>query len=301
MVSNPVIQFQRLSKRFRNNTVLHDLSFAVYPGQIVGLVGPNSAGKTTLLKHIFGMLLPTKGQCKVFGTPAQSLSSQQLSSIGFVQQESELMPWMRGTEIIAYVAAHYPNWNHDLCQHLVTLFELDLHQKIKILSPGQRQKLSILLAVSSEPSVLILDEPCAALDPLARQHFLELLLDQLQDGQRTIVISSHILSDIEKVIDHLLMVDRGILLKNCSLDELREDYTKLELTCLAGELPADLPFKQVFAYERFGNRAILKLRRFDLTLGDISNRLNCEVVEHPLSLEEIYPLVLSESQPIHAH
>ena len=295
--SEPLIEVNALVKSFNDQKVLNNLSFKIEPGHIVGLVGPNSSGKSTLLRHFIGMYLPTQGRCLTFGAEAAGLTPDQLSDIGYVHQETELMSWMSCREIINYVAAHYETWNKDLEKHLVDLFNLNLKQKIGLMSPGQRQKLSILLAASFEPKLLILDEPASALDPVSRKQFLELLLDMLQDPGKTVIISSHILNDIEKVIDHILVLDEGRLLKNGNFDDLQEDYVRLELISLNDDLPTPLPFRHVFSCEQRGGHALLTMRRSDLTHEEIKSRLNCQVIQHPLSFEEIYPLILEESHP----
>ena len=292
-----LVQVRSLEKRFGERDVLRDINFQIETGHIIGLVGPNSGGKSTLLRHLIGMYLPTRGNCLTLGVEAADLEPDQLSKIGYVHQEAELMSWMSGKEIINYVAAHYQTWNRDLEKHLVALFDLDLKQKAGTMSPGHRQKLSILLAAAFEPTLLILDEPASALDPIARKLFLELLSDILQDDRRSIIISSHILNDIEKVIDHILVLDKGRLLKDCCFDDLREDYVKLELISLDGGLPPTLPFRDTFSCQQDGGHAIVTMRRSDLSLEEIKNRLQCEVIQHPLSFEEIYPMILEEHMP----
>ena len=292
-----LIEIETLSKSFAGQKALNQIQLTINPGHIVGLVGPNSSGKSTLLRHLIGMLLPDKGSCRVFGTKASHLSQDQLSRIGYVHQEAELLTWMRCREHIRYVAAHYSSWNPAIESRLIDLFELDLTQKVGTMSPGQRQKLSILLAASFEPDLLILDEPAAALDPLARRQFLELMLEILQDPQKTILISSHILSDIEKVIDHVVFLHQGDILKDCQLDDLREEYVRLELISHQGDLPDQLPFRDMFSREQQGGRALLTLKRPELDHAEIMARLNCQVIQHPLTFEEIYPLILKEARP----
>ena len=294
---NLVFDVRALQKEFDGRTVLNNVNFQMEPGHIVGLIGPNSSGKSTFMRLLIGMYLPTRGTCKTFGEDAAALSSDHLSRIGYVHQEAELMGWMSCREIIRYVAAHYPTWNKDLENHLLELFRLNPNQKVGLMSPGHRQMLSILLAASFEPQLLILDEPASALDPIARKQFLELLLDILQDERRTVLISSHILSDIEKVIDHILVIDHGRILKDCNFDDLREEYVKLELVSLAGDLPENLPFRHVFSCEQRGGHALITMKQSDLSHDEIKARLNCQVIHHPLSFEEIYPLILEEASP----
>ncbi len=296
-----LIEVKGLAKSFDGNRVLHDLNFQVESGHIIGLVGPNSAGKSTLLRHLIGMVLPTRGSCRTLGIEAAELGPEQLCNIGYVHQEGELINWMSCNEIINYAAAHYKSWNRDLEKRLVETFQLDRKQKVGVMSPGNRQKLSILLAAAFEPKLLILDEPASALDPIARVQFMELLLDILQDNKKTVLISSHILSDIEKVIDHILVLDDGRLRKNCSFDDLREDYVKLELISLDGDLPETLPFRHVFSCERTRGHAMVTMRRSELSLDEISSRLNSEIISHPLSFEEIYPLIFQETDTVASH
>lgn len=291
----PMIHVDSLCKRYDEAEVLHRICFEIGAGHIVGVVGPNSSGKSTLLRHLVGLTLPSGGSCQTFGVEASRLSPQQLSQIGYVHQEAELLGWMRCKELIRYTAAHYPTWNLEIEKHLIDLFQLDLHKKVCKMSPGQRQMLSILLASCYEPKLLILDEPAAALDPVARIRFLELLLEMLHDGDRTIVISSHILSDIEKIIDHVLILDDGNLREACPFDELLEAYVRLELISVDGDLPPRLPFSNMFSCQQQGPRAIITMKRPDMTDEEIGARLNCQVMHHPLSFEEIYPLTLAKN------
>ena len=162
------------------------------PRRIIGLLGANGSGKSTLLRHMIGLYPPSAGQCVTFGVDAAKLSPAELGRIGYVHQEGELLEWMKVSQLIRYAAAYYPTWNHDLEAEYIRDFELPLKQRIGSLSPGQRQKVAILLAIGFEPELLILDEPAAGLDPIARSDFLDLLLKIIQDGNRTIIISSHI-------------------------------------------------------------------------------------------------------------
>lgn len=290
----PMVEIKALSKLFNGQRVLDRLNLQLDPGHIVGLVGPNGSGKSTLLRHLIGMVLPSQGSCETFGVEAAQLGPEQLSRIGYVHQEAQLMSWMSCGEIIRYTAAHYATWNEAIEARLLDVFELDRKQRVGHMSPGQRQKLSILLAASFEPQLLLLDEPASALDPLSRRHFLELIMEILLDDQKTVVISSHILSDIEKVIDRILILDEGRLLKNCPFDDLREDYVKLELISHSGDLPEVLPFGQLFAREQRGGHALVTMKRSDLSHDEIKARLHCQVNQLPLSFDEIYPLILQE-------
>jgi ABC-2 type transport system ATP-binding protein len=154
--------------------------------------------------------------------------------------------------------------------------------------------LAILLAIGPEPDLLLLDEPAAALDPLARQRFLDLLLAIIQDPKRTVLISSHILSDVEKVIDHVIILDRGEVCRDVNLDELQQEFVKLRITALRGDLPDPLPLQDLLTCQRNGSEALAIVRaRPGQELDHIAQEMGSTLDELPLSLEELYGLVLS--------
>jgi ABC-2 type transport system ATP-binding protein len=288
-----VASISGLIKTFDEVRALDGVDLELEPGHIVGLVGSNSAGKSTLLRHLVGIYLPTQGSVRVFGVDADKLTDRELARIGYLHQEGQLLDWLSTEDLIRYVAAHYSTWNRELERTLIVKFELDRNANVGALSPGQRQKLGILLAVGFEPELLLLDEPASALDPIARKHFLGLLLEIIQDQRRTIVISSHILSDIEKVIDHVLVMDRGKLLRNCTFDDLLEEYVKLEIRSLNGALPDPLPLAAL-SIERDSTRAIAIARRGALDCATLGGEINARIEPRAMTLEEIYPLVLGE-------
>jgi ABC-2 type transport system ATP-binding protein len=293
----PIIRIENLFKSFYEVRALDDVSLTIHPGRIVGLVGANGGGKSTLLRTIVGLYLPDKGSCTTFGREAGKLRPEDLARIGYVHQEGELIDWMTVDQMVRYVAAYYPGWNADLEERYRSRFDVDGGRRVGVLSPGERQKLAILLAIGFEPELLILDEPAAALDPIARQRFLDLLLDIIQDEGRTILISSHILSDIEKVIDHVLILDRGAILRDRGFDELREEFNRVRLTSLNGPLPDELRFEGLLACERSGAEALLTLRAVSRpALEAAAGRIHCAVETLPLAFEEIYRLVIEEER-----
>ncbi len=294
MRAEPVVRIDGLHKQFDCGTVLRNVSLDIHTGSIVGLLGANGAGKSTLIRHIVGLYLPDGGSCSTLGCDAAKLRPRDLARIGYVHQEGTLVPWMTVEQILRYVATYYPTWNEELEQDYLSEFELDTGAIVGDLSPGQRQMLAILLAIGSEPELLLLDEPAAALDPLARRRFLDLLLGIIQDPTRTILVSSHILSDVEKVIDHVVILDRGEIRRDLRLDELQQEFVKLRITALRDELPDPLPLPDVLTCQRDCGEAIVVLRagpdlRPELAAREMGGAL--DVV--PLSLEEIYGLVLS--------
>ncbi len=289
-----MVRMQDLSKRFGAIQALNRVDLEIEQGRIVGLLGANGAGKSTLLRHIIGLYLPDRGQCTTLGCPAAKLGPAELARIGYVHQEGELIDWMTAAQLIRYVSVYYSNWNKDLEEKLVDQFEISPKSRVGSLSPGQRQRLAILIAICFEPELLILDEPAAALDPLARAQFLDLLLQMIQEPGRTIVISSHILSDVEKVIDHAVIMKAGRIVADAGFDELREKYCRVHLTALTGSLPDKLDFPNILETQRNESEATLTIQ--DLPPERIeaaAERLGCQAEIQPLPLEDIYRIIVA--------
>jgi ABC-2 type transport system ATP-binding protein len=291
----------KVCKRFGKIKALDKIDLEIYTGRIIGLLGANGAGKSTLLRHIIGLYLENEGQCVTFGCIAGKLGPAELGRIGYVHQEGELLDWMTVRQFIRYVSAYYPNWNHELEEKYIEDFEISTRARVGSLSPGQRQRLSILLAIGFEPELLILDEPAAALDPVARAQFLDLLaqfldllLQIIQAENRTIIISSHILSDVEKVIDHAVIMKEGHILLDCSFDELRERFCQVRISALGKELPAELPFENVLHCKRSDGQAILTVQDCPREkLQEQAKSLDCWIEIETLPLEDIYKIVVS--------
>jgi len=289
----PIVEIRGIIKEFNEKKALDNVDLDIYPGRIIGLLGPNGSGKSTLIRHMIGLYLPTKGSCATFGCDAAKLGPKELARIGYVHQEGELLDWMTTGQLIRYVSAYYHNWNKALEQRYVHDFELGLDARVGALSPGQRQKLAILLAIGHNPDLLILDEPASALDPIARAQFLDLLLKIIQQEGKTILISSHILSDVEKIIDHVIIMRAGRIISDHSFDDLRERYMRVRLTSLNKSLPEKLPFDRVLSCQRNNGLAVMTLAEPCIeTIKSHAEALNCIVDIHPLPLEDIYKVVM---------
>ena len=169
MNNTPIISVKNLTKLFGSVRAIDNLSLDIYPGQIIGLMGANGGGKSTLIRHWIGLYLPDSGTCTTFGVEAKKLGPHELARIGYVHQEGKLIDWMSVAKLIRYVSAYYPNWNKDIEARYLEEYELDPKAHAGKLSPGQRQMLAVLLAICFEPELLILDEPAAAMDPCPPQ------------------------------------------------------------------------------------------------------------------------------------
>jgi ABC-2 type transport system ATP-binding protein len=222
-MSETILTIEKLVKRFDSLAVLQGISAEVHRGDVVGILGLNGAGKTTLIETALGFALPDEGAVKLFGQSSSAIQNEAIKHrVGFVPQQDELLETLKGSEFLALIARFYRNWNHDLIARLARDWDVPLAKPARKLSVGQRQKLSILAALGHEPDLIVLDEPVASLDPLARRAFLQELIDIVTDGDRTILFSTHIVSDLERIANRVWILKDGELVVDEALDNLKE-------------------------------------------------------------------------------
>ena len=201
----PLLEAEGLSKRYGRHGALSDCDVSIPAGRVAGLVGPNGAGKTTLLQLAVGLLEPTSGSIRVLGRrPAED--SAQLARVGFVAQETPTYSNLTVAQHLAMGEALNPGWDGVLARARLERLGLDLRQKAGSFSGGQRAKLALTRAVGKRPELLILDEPVASLDPLARREFLQGLMETVAEHHTGVVVSSHLISDLERVCDYLVVL-----------------------------------------------------------------------------------------------
>ena len=202
---NTVIQASGLGKAYRRTWALRDCSLAIPEGHVVGLVGPNGAGKTTLLRLATGMLMPTRGTITVLGE-RPAAGPAQLARVGFVAQDTAVYARLTVADHLRLGAWLNPGWDDDLARQRIGQLTLDPKQRAGSLSGGQRAQLALTLAMAKRPELLILDEPVASLDPLARREFLQGLMEAVAEQRLSVVLSSHLVADLERVCDYLVVL-----------------------------------------------------------------------------------------------
>jgi ABC-2 type transport system ATP-binding protein len=227
--SEIVIDIAYLTRRFGANTALDQVSLKVPRGVVFGLVGANGAGKTTLIKHILGLLRATSGLVRVFGRDPIADPAGVLGRIGYLSEENDLPGWMRVGEMMRYVRAFYPDWDDLYAQELCRAFELNPSARVKHLSKGQRARAGLLIALAYRPELLVLDEPSSGLDPLVRRDILGAIIRTIAEEGRTVLFSSHLLDEVERVSDHVAMLHQGRVAFCGDLDELRATHHRLTL------------------------------------------------------------------------
>jgi ABC-2 type transport system ATP-binding protein len=200
-----VIETQGLGKRYRRLWALADCTLSIPAGRVVGLVGPNGAGKSTLLNLAAGLLAPTAGAIEVLGSPPPA-SPAQLARVGFLAQDAPVYAGLSVAEHLKLGARLNPGWDAEFARGRIEWLGLDPSQKAGKLSGGQRAQLALTLAIAKRPELLILDEPVASLDPLARREFLEDLMEATAEREFSMVLSSHLMADLERVCDYLVVL-----------------------------------------------------------------------------------------------
>ena len=231
MAEPSIIETIDLRKEYGGVHALSGVSLQVAPGAIYGLLGRNGAGKTTTIKLLLGMARATSGQARVFGLPvdAQDASVEIRRRTGFVGEDKDLYDYMNVEEMIRFTAAFYPRWRRDLEQRYLRAFDLPAGRKIKALSRGTRTKLALLLALCRGAELLVLDEPTAGLDPAVTEEVLQALVRHVAAEEMTVFFSSHQIADVDQIADHLAIVDRGAVVVQGALDDLRERYRRIRL------------------------------------------------------------------------
>jgi ABC-2 type transport system ATP-binding protein len=233
-----VLESRALSKRYGRRQALTDCTLSIPAGRIAGLVGPNGAGKTTLLNLAVGLLAPTSGTIEVLGGRSAA-NSDQLARVGFVAQDAPIYAGLTVADHLKLGARMNPAWDDGLARRRVSAVGLDPRQRAGKLSGGQRAQLALTLAVAKRPEFLILDEPVASLDPLARREFLQGLMEAAVEQELSVLISSHLVADLERVCDYLIVLMDSRVQLSADVDDLLASHRLLSgPRCDLAALPA---------------------------------------------------------------
>jgi ABC-2 type transport system ATP-binding protein len=287
MNDNPIV-VEDLVKYYEGRCVLDGVNFTVPRGCIYGLLGRNGCGKTTMIRILLGLEPPTRGRTVVLGQDSTQLSAQTHGRIGYVAEGHNLIQSYKVRRLVGLCRGLSLQWNEEFFGHLVETFRLPLDRKVKDLSAGMRAELNLALAMAIDPELLILDDPTLGLDTIARRQFLELAIDVIQRQGRTILFSSHILSDVERIADRIGVVVAGKLVVDCTLDELKSRIKKLRVI-FPGQAPDDLYVTDIVNQRQQGREMILTVANWNPQKRAILETFRPEsCTELPMSLEDIF-------------
>jgi len=288
LFSDDVIEIYGVTRKFGAKRALDNVSLAIPRGVVFGLVGANGAGKTTLIRHLLGLLQAQTGSVRVFGLDPVQEPVRVLARVGYLSEEGDLPGWMRVDELLRYMRAFYPTWDEVYAQDLRRQFELDPAAKVKTLSKGQRARAGLLVALAYRPELLLLDEPSSGLDPIVRRDILGAIVRTIADEGRTVLFSSHLLDEVERISDRVAMLKGGRILFTGELDEIKQTHHRLTLRFLdERRQPPEL--NGVLSWEGRGYiwTAVAHGRLDDLALA--ASAAGAEIIDQrALSLDEIF-------------
>ena len=224
MSAESIVTVRGLGRRFGRTLALDGVDLEIAEGTVYGLVGENGAGKTTLIKHLLGLLRARQGTVRVFGRDPVAEPATVLAEIGYLAESHDLPDWMRVDEYLRYLEAFYPGWDRHLAADFCRRFELDPERKLGKLSKGQRARTALVGALSFRPRLLVLDEPSSGLDPLACRDLLEAVIRSVVGEGRTVLFSSHLLEEVERVADRIAMLESGRIVFDAEIDEVLEEH-----------------------------------------------------------------------------
>lgn len=248
-----VLQTNGLTKYFGEKPAVDHLDLKIPKGSVCGFLGRNGAGKTTAIRMMTGMLKPTQGSCSVLGCDCQELTPQIRQRIGYVTEGHRLFRWMKIAELEKFQKSFFSKqWDDRLFNDMIEYFDLSKKQKIKNLSNGQRAQVSLALTLAPNPELLIMDDPTLGLDVVIRRQFLEGIIQLITRQGRTILFSSHILGDVERVADRIVVIDKGVLKADCTIEQFRSAISKFVFT-FEKQIPCEINIDGLLHWRSDGN------------------------------------------------
>lgn len=300
-----VIEFKNVVKKYRGHLALDNVSYSVPKGVVFALLGDNGAGKTTSIKTMLGFVKPDKGTVSVLGLDSQKHDVEIRGRIGYVPEQPSFYDWMRVDEVGWFVAGVRGGDFFDEYRRQIEHFRIPMTKKISELSKGMKAKVSLAVAISHDPEILILDEPTSGLDPMVRREFMESMVDRAATG-KTVFLSSHQLNEVERVADYVGVMQEGKLLFSESLNELKENISELSIAVTEAGVPLPtIPGEIIHSEKRGRQWRVLAKELGEDPISKIESQQFVEscTLKRP-TLEEIFVGYLSENrsdqQRIHA-
>jgi ABC-2 type transport system ATP-binding protein len=289
------IEAKNVSRSFGRRQVVRDLDLRIRRGSIYGLLGRNGAGKTTVIKMLAGLTFPDAGEIKVNGIAPEQFAAADRAKIGYVSERQILMPNLSVQSLIAFTSQFYAEWDSAVCDRILRRFKINPATRIHELSLGTTRQVAFMLALAQKPDVLLLDEPAANLDVLARREFMDELLQLMREENKTVLLSSHILSDIERVADEVgIMIDGTVCISE-PLDRLKETVKQVRFHGFEhGTDGFQIP--GAFRFRKTASEALATLRvEDDSALAKLAATHRCHYEINDLNLEDIFVEMVRET------
>lgn len=283
-----VVTVRDLDRRYGKTHALKNVSLDIPRGGVYGLIGENGSGKTTLIKHIMGQLRCQEGEVRVFDLDPVKHPEEVLVNIGYLSETRDLPRWMRVHQLMNYTAAFYPNWDATFAEELRELFDLEPSAKLRHLSRGQLAKAGLLIALAHRPALLVLDEPSSGLDPLVRQDILTAIIRTVAEEGRTVIFSSHLLDEVERVADKVAMIYKGEILLDDDLEVIQKTHHRFVVNSVSeDDIPRDL--EGLLRIEAIGNEIELVVQGDAATVKNALHEIGAKILEDSTAnLETIF-------------
>ncbi|WP_027080240.1 ABC transporter ATP-binding protein [Luteimonas mephitis] len=277
----------RLELRYEGHAALDRVSLRLEPGTVLGLIGRNGAGKTTLIRALLGLVEPDAGSATVWGRPALQMGDAAKARLAYVPQQPEALAWLKVGDMLDFVGRFYPNWDAAFVDDTLDRWELPRDRMLAKLSPGERQRVAIVRALAPRPELLVLDEPAASLDPVARRELLREIALRAGESGTTVLFSTHIVSDLERVASHVAFMHQGRLLLHGELDGLKERNLRLHVPASAADqLVGPVPGEVARRPHLYGGHSIVIVREEGAAWPALASAPG--VQREVLSLEDLF-------------
>jgi ABC-2 type transport system ATP-binding protein len=287
MTETPIL-VQNVSRAFGGPPVVSNLSFSVKPGSIYGFLGRNGSGKTTTLRMLVGLIKPHAGEVRIMGNDPFTIGATERQWLGYMSEKAAIPPIAKVGSILRLGRDLYLSWDGGLVDSLVAKYDLASNKRIATLSQGNQRLLSFIMAIAPRPKVLLLDEPAANLDVVARRDILDDILTLTRDCNCTVLFSTHILSDVERVADEVGILSKGTLRLSESLDSLKDSIRQVRFYGFPKEVPAG-EIAGSFRTDRDGKELTVTMR---INSGnppeDLARQWSCQYETRVLNLEDIF-------------
>lgn len=290
-----MLRVNEVYKSYDKKEVLHGISLCVNPGEIHGLIGENSAGKTTLIKCIVGIFRTDSGSVMIDEQPVFDNPSAKLE-IGYVADYNEYFSFYTGKRMVSLYQDFFPEFDSDKFNSMNEIFEIPLERNISSLSKGQKMRLAIMLEIAKKPKYLILDEPTSGLDPIAKEAFYKILIKEVEENEIGVLISSHNLAGLERICDSVTMIHNGKVEKQMDTEAMKGELSKLHVVFENGAKPEIYNIPNVLQISNIGSIYTFVIRNYTDEISHELKRCGAGLIEYvPLSLEEVF-VTLEESR-----